>query len=263
MNVAILGAGPAGIMAAAKAIEMGHPVSIFAHKLPSQLLGAQYLHCPPPIVSPTSFKIHYKLVGSAEGYRQKVYGENWAGDISPNVIEEDHMGYDIREAYFRLREMFPIHEAHFSDFIDVEEAGILDNFDYIFSSVPRPTWKVANEEFKHQDVWAIGQPDDEEPIVAGIPDNTVLCNGDENPSWYRASNIDGYRTVEWPFNGDTWRTRPMIPGVSKIKKPLQYIPSPTTPNPANDAFIHIGRYGEWKKGILASHAIQKVEDTLK
>jgi len=178
------------------------------------------------------------------------------------VIEEDHLGWDIRKAYFDLREQFGIDQRHFTSFLDVEEAGILDNYDYVFSSIPRPAWKVDGEQFNHQQVWAIGQPIDEEPIVPWVPDNTVICNGDDSPSWYRASNINGHRTVEWPHNGDTWRKRPMVPGVSAIKKPLEYIPSPSIPNPANDAFIHIGRYGRWEKGILASHAIQQVEETL-
>lgn len=261
MEIAVLGAGPAGVLASAKAMEMGHSVAIFSDRQPGKLLGAQYLHCPPPIVSVNEFDINYELQGSVEGYRSKVYGDNWTGDVSPVVIEEHSHGWDIREAYFKLLNQLKINEAHFTSFKELEESDILDRFDKVFSSIPRPVWKVPGEEFKAQEVWAIGMDESQVPITS-VPKNTVICNGNNVPSWYRASNIDGWHTVEWPFNGDSWRKRPIIPGVAKIKKPLEVISSPYQKNPADDALIHIGRYGEWKKGILSSHAMQKVEGEL-
>ena len=261
MEVAILGAGPSGILAAAKVIEMGHTVSVFSNRTPGKLLGAQYLHCPPPIIQVSEFDIDYKLTGTPEGYRNKVYGEQWNGEVSPVVIDEHSHGWDIREAYFNLLDMFKINEAQFSSYLDVLKLGLIDNYDFVFSSLPRPTWQVPGEEFKSQEVWAIGMGKDQDPIFP-VPLNTVQCNGEEAPSWYRAANIDGWHTVEWPNHGESWRVKPIVPGVSKIKKPLERIPSPTAKNPADDHLIHIGRYGEWKKGILSSHAIEKVEEVL-
>src|SRR3546814_9008500 len=41
--------------------------------------------------------------------------------------------------------------------------------------------------------------------------NTVICNGEQSPSWYRLANVFGRTTVEWPG----YMPKPPINSVSK------------------------------------------------
>lgn len=100
-------------------------------------------------------------------------------------------------------------------------------------------------------------PDLGQEVPIGIPENTVLCNGSvDGPSWYRASNVYGYKTVEWPGS----IKKPPYPGIARVKKPL-------TTNCDCEKFleartIKVGRYGRWQKGVLSHEAFQDTLDAL-
>src|SRR4051794_1106286 len=102
-RVLVLGCGPAGLMAAHAATLAGYEPTIVSRKRKSEMYGAQYLHQPIPEVSPDkSFHVRYELDGSVDGYRDKVYGDAWRGQVSPEDLETDHEGWDIRSTYDML-----------------------------------------------------------------------------------------------------------------------------------------------------------------
>lgn len=258
IKVAVLGAGPTGLMAAGVAMEHGAKVSVFASEIPSTINGAQYLHCPPPLdVRVDSFNVNYALEGSPEDYRKKVYGDKWSGSVSPEEIETLHKGWNIRQAHDELVRIIPVNIIDpIQGYVDMASKIKIEQYDLVFSSLPRKIWKTQGEVFEVQKAWALSGSAAQSFVG---PNNTVLCNGSDSPSWYRAAMIDGYATVEWP-----WRDgkKPPIPEVVKIRKPLVYFPNQSQKNPVDDVVIHIGRYGQWLKGVLVSDAMDKVRRTV-
>ena len=270
MRVAILGSGPAGLMSAAAVCHAHdwtsnrYDINIFSANGKSSLYGAQYLHAPIPGFTPGwetksgSRLVDYRLTGSAEEYRLKVYGPMWDGTVSPEDLSEPHQAWDIRETYECLWEEF------YPNVIEVrmDPSGMRNlvkgltpfgEFDLVINTIPRPALCTEGHQFKAQTIWASGEAPD-----LGIeldrfkcPEFTVLCNGEEHPSWYRLSNIFGHKTVEWPEH-----IRPPIQA-AQVTKPLK------TNCDCWPTVLHVGRYGKWQKGVLTHHAYQEVLEHVK
>lgn len=256
----ILGCGPSGLLAAHSLAEEGYDIRIVSKKRKSEMFGAQYLHRAIPslgLYEDDGVQIAYLLSGSIQGYRDKVYGENWSGQVSPDEYgdEADHRGWDIRLAYNRLWSMygdyvenveFP-HGTAIQDYIAMS-IGI----DIVVSSLPAPAMCLRREQhvFNFQGVYAIGDAPERGVFcpVQAAPENTVLCNGEPDVGWYRTAKVFGYRTAEWP-----WSRRPPYDGVAEVAKPLN-----TTCDCQPDV-IRVGRYGKWQKGVLAHEAYEGVK----
>src|SRR4051794_14558085 len=103
MRIAVLGCGPAGLMAAHAAKVCGADVDIFSRKRKSELFGCQYLHAPiPGMTDVAPVTVRYMLNGDIEGYRRKVYGDTWDGEVSPEDLLGNHDAWDIRRTYDNL-----------------------------------------------------------------------------------------------------------------------------------------------------------------
>lgn len=264
-RVYVLGAGPAGLLAAHAARERGYDVTVFtkpgADGFPakSQLHGCQYLHqsIPGLTYSIEGRSVAYRLAGSTEDYRRKVYGEGWRGTVSPDEFgpEERHYAWDLHEAYDELWRRFlpfmvPTH-------LDGSTIGIFtkDPHGHTFLGVPAPHLCRRPEEHKFvtQDVWAMGSaPGQELPYVA--PDFTIECNGEPAPRWYRAATVFGHSTLEWPGG-----VKPPITGVAAVRKPL----STDCDCHLGKRVTRVGRYGRWTKSVLAHTAYSDALEALR
>lgn len=254
MRALVFGCGPAGLIAAhAIAMATGRTPAIASKPRKSELFGAQYLH--EPIIGleatqPAGTLIDYRLMGTADDYRVKVYGELWQDRVSPEDLIGNHYAWDIRAAYDELWDRFG------RDIIDVDVSirtgvdmtsisAIISSVDLVVSSVPKPLLCFNPQHtFASQTVWAMGDAPERGqrcPVIANP--NTVVCNGDSEPAWYRASTVFGYSTVEWPED-----KKPPIPGVAEVQKPLLNT-CDCWPN-----IVHVGRYGRWEKGVLSHTA---------
>ena len=242
-RVAILGCGPAGLMVAHAAQMSDWALQIYSKKQKSQLHGAQYLHQSiPKIDCGGPNQVSYKLRGTPEEYRRKVYGEVWDGTVSPEDFMEEHSAWDLRSAYDWLWKQFEPWIVH----CDLGLQGYAFNhqqYDLIISTVPRTAWDDDNSHFERIQIWALGDKDPDGGL-ASQPDFTVVCDGTDLCNWYRSAKIFGRSTLEWPYK-PLWLKPPMH-GAVIVTKPLRY-----TGNSAPD-FIHLGRYGAWEKGILTS-----------
>lgn len=251
MKVAIFGCGPAGLFAAHAAEMAGHKATVFSKARKSHMYGAQFLHkyIPGLSMSADRFIIDYELVGTAEDYAQKVYGDSQPSFVSPQTLAGAHEAWDIRAAYDQAWEAYSwaVRDAELKA-SDVE--GVLQHFDLIVNTVPAPVFCVKPEKhsFTSRDVWAIGDAPDrgvQSPLSAGR-DNHVLCNGYSEPSWYRVSTIKGHSTVEWPLE-----PKPPYENVAKVTKPIS-----NTCDCWDDTgkYWRAGRYGLWRKDVLSHHA---------
>lgn len=253
MRVAILGCGPAGLIAAAAALPLAD-VAIFSRNRKSDMYGAQYLHQPiPGYTDPSACEnISYNLKGTVEGYRTKVYGEKFVGSVSVEDLQENHMGWNIRDTYDALWETFKfnVQDTHVTPpFV----LGLLsqNDIDLVVNSIPAPELCYQDHTFRSVNIWAAGEaPEIGIKLPYFADPNTVICNGDEYPSWYRLANVFGRTTVEWPGH----ISKPPIRSVSKVRKPIGH----NCDCWDHPKFVSVGRYGCWSKEVLSHTAYDRV-----
>lgn len=252
MSIAVLGCGPAGLMAAHAVAQSGVEPVIYSRKQKSPLYGAQYLHAPIPGVTDRddAVTVEYLTRGTPEDYRRKVYGRTWDGTVSPEDLSEMHTAWDIRSTYEALWDEYSRLVVN----VDIDPGGvriILDNPDHsmVVNTIPLVHLCHAGHTFMSQTVWAAGDAPDLGIDIGKMfhcPPNTVICNGEETPSWYRISNIFGHTTVEWPDN-----SKPPVSTVSRVLKPTSHDCS------CWPQLFNVGRYGSWTKGVLSHSAYFK------
>lgn len=244
MRVAVLGCGPAGLIAA-HGVLMADPsaqVTILSRKVKSPMYGAQYLHNLPPGIPDTGHTIvNYTLLGDADGYRRKVYGPMWDGKVSPEDLLGEHHAWDIRGAYDWLWGEYGdlIHHTEIEPWL-VEQAIAKEHL--VINSIPRPAICRMGHTFGSTAIIAAGEaPEVGIRLPYQCPDSTVICNGADNPSWYRMCRVFGRTTVEWP--GEIGRVP--ITSAATVQKPT-YTNCDCYPQ-----VMHVGRYGRWEKGVLS------------
>ncbi len=270
MNVAILGCGPTGLLAAHACAMNGAEFRIFSKRRKSFLFGSQYLHEPIPGISDFDdcADISYETKGSPVEYRRKVHGSAWDGIISPEDFEQHDKAWNIRQAYDRLWQYYghmvesyeipvtplPSNRTAIGtmNYRHAEENLHLSEYDLVVSTVPRTYWRLPGDEFIHSKGWVMGDaPEHGEFCPFTTPkDNQIICDGTKEVGYTRLSRVFGYTTIEWPEH-----SKPPIPGVAEIIKPLRF-ESGGIPAPEN--WLFSGRYGEWHKGILATDAFTQV-----
>ena len=252
MKVAVLGCGPAGLMAAHGARNAGAHVAIYSERRKSPLYGAQYLHAPIPGVTEREDRVtvDYLMRGAPEEYRSKVYGAMWDGTVSPEDLSERHEAWDIRNTYDRLWKMY--HEYVMDVRLDAAGLDMLhrnEEVDLIINTVPLNVLCRSTHSFESTQVWAAGDAPDLGVYVGDMyhcPPDTVICNGNESPAWYRMSRIFDHTTIEWPLHAN-----PPVQTAAKVTKPTRHNCD------CWPAMLKVGRYGSWEKGVLSHTAYNK------
>lgn len=258
VRLAVLGAGPSGLVTAHIAKNLGYNVEVFSKGArKSDIYGCQYLHAPVPgihaEIQGPGIEVNYRLDGTSNGYRDKVYGQDYRGTVSPEDLIGKHMAWDLRSTYNALWE----HNGRDVHALDVSVPGALAELrrsaEVILSTIPAPMLceKPDVHKFTWQTVWAMGDAPGIQEVPVQVPEFTVICNGADTPAWYRAANVYGYKTVEWPVH-----RKPPIPEVTQVRKPLLMSCD------CNGDIIRFGRYGAWKKGILVSDVVTAVLEEL-
>jgi hypothetical protein len=259
-TVAVLGSGPSGLVAAYAADLLGWAVTIITDSpRPSGMFGAQYLHEPiPHLILAPPVRVKYQLRGTAEGYRRRVYGERSTVTVSPEELAEEHDAWDLRSMYQALwiayednmlvRKVLPG---------DVET--IKRSYDAVISTIPADALCLRPDLghfFSATEIWAAGEaPEIGISLPYDCEDNTVICNGEDTPAWYRMARIYGRLSIEWP--GDLFM-RPPLPTVARVRKPLVT----SCDCHLDEKFIRAGRYGLWRKGVLVHQAFNQAYDYL-
>lgn len=256
MKVAVLGCGPAGLLVAHAATQMGAEVRVFSKKRKSQMYGAQYLHGPIPGITDKEpdGPVKVKLLGTPDGYRRRVYGDNWHGKVSPDDLLGDHDAWNLRIAYDKLWSLYVDNVYNGQLYPEVIDR-IQEKHEITVSTVPGPILCTKSHDFLSQEIWAAGDAPEEGVFIPyPCPANTIICNGkdEESPVWYRVSNIFGQKTVEWP--GEI--PEPPVETVARVTKPLQ-----TNCN-CRPEIVRLGRYGAWRKGVLVHEVYAQAKEML-
>lgn len=260
--VAVLGCGPAGLLAAHAVGLTGQPMAVFSIKKKSVLGGAQFLHSPIPglTAEEPDFHITYQTRGDAMTYRHKVYGSD-DPTTNPPFVSMDGIQDGQTQAAWNLAGVYDQLWDAFEGSINDEAISpqwLLDHGDQfraVVSTMPLPMLckaraglVEANHSFTYQGI-RVAQGDDA-GAAQSLPDNTVAYDGDLDHVWYRASKINGVCGVEYSDRNPL----PPIPNLVPLQKPIQ-----TTCDCWPDV-LKVGRMGMWKKGILTHHAF---EDTVR
>lgn len=251
----ILGSGPAGLIAA-NTIEYltGIQPLIFSTGVKSTMYGAQFLHEPIYGTVPRTQTIWFHLKGTIDGYREKVYGMESDVEVSPETFTDTMLGFDIRETYDWLWNRWNKPQHYIPWTANHKEVSKLaakakEDGRLVISTIPAQLLcdPRSGHYFESQSIWAIGDAPDRGQLAPVRPGSgSFIYNGEKYPSWYRAANVFGHCTVEWPG-----AKRPPVSGVVKVSKPLS-TNCDCAPN-----IVRAGRYGEWKKGRLV-HEVQGI-----
>lgn len=252
MKILILGCGPAGMIAAHAAAKRGHEVVLASKPRKSRMNGAQYLHAPIPDANKApEFTINYQLSGDVLGYRTKVYGPESTVEVSPESLVGQHPAWDIREAYDWLWEEYKgqimLWEGSGPDSV----LRLLRRVrpDTTISTIPAPLMCARKHAFEEARIWAT------EFAHGQISNNTVLCQGDSRFQWYRSSRIQNYQNTEWPLSFQPPADMAMS-RVHEVVKPI------ATNCDCFPGITRMGRYGQWKKGVLSHEAWSDTNDLL-
>lgn len=246
-NVTVLGCGPAGLLAAHAATQMGRDVMICSVKKKSVIGGAQYLHRPIPGVTVRSEGVKATFIhhGDRAGYAARVYGDPQAPTSWEDFNPGEVLVWNMRDAYDRLWARFQ------SEIVDCPVTaeflinGLLRASQTpVLSTIPAKAIcpDPDNWTWKSQDVWI----DYGQGAIPEAGDMEIVYNGATGMGeWYRASSLFGWSGLEF--------SQPR-PEALHITKPL------STTWPGLTGVYGLGRYGRWTKRQLIHNAY---EDTIK
>jgi hypothetical protein len=259
MRVAILGCGPAGLIAAYAAEVAGHIPTIYSHKVQSKIFGAQYLHEPIPGLSPDEPELEIQVIkmGSARGYAKNVYND-LKMQVSWNKFKEGFTpGWSLKRVYDQL---WARYEDRIHDIIINPSAikMIVSGYDKTFSTFPaRSICSIWQHNFPAAAIWVIHGPVEKDAV--NREQNIMIYNGvDMNGAsgWYRYSCISGYES--WEFSSRHTQLQILDDGlqISEGFKPLG------TNCDCHPNLIRLGRFGKWDKNVFTHHSYQEVLDAL-
>lgn len=260
LKVAILGCGPAGMIAAQACALSGTPVNmhIYSNRTEkSHMYGAQYLHAPIPFMSRENPRlVRYELRGTVLEYRRKVYADTaFVGLVSPEKYASgSHFAWNIRETYDNLWFAYGPSVMRLQITSEIL-MGMLGDYQLVISTVPLNQLCFSGHTFQSSEIWAVGDaPDRGVRCPIRVPEFSVVCNGLDSPAWYRASNVFDRCTVEWPDG-----SRPPLTGAAKVIKPIRHN-CMCWDN--SDNLVVVGRYGAWDKQMLVHDVFTQVKDCL-
>lgn len=249
---AILGSGPAGLMAAHAAALLGQPIVILSNTSePSRLGGAQFLHKPIPEINDHNVPdrmITYRVRGDEGTYRRKVYGDGHVSFTSfANVRDgERQPAWNLIETYEKLWDMFSPHINIFSLSSEWADEAVKE-FSNILSTVPAPALcrrlhdpDAAGHGFTSQRIIV----DTSGEFARDVPDDTIIYDGTEDCTWYRSSRLFGVTGTEWSAHTPA----PPLPDLITDSKPI------ATNCSCYPEITRLGRRGTWTKGVLTHDA---------
>lgn len=242
--VAILGSGPAGLMAVHAVTMTDKPYALFSKPVKSRIGGAQFLHRYIPGLTPEAPEamITYEMLGTEAEYRSKVYGRFPVPFTSWQHIQ-DGMTQEAWSLPALYDAMWDLWSPTIND-VEVTPQWLddhVDQFECVISAIPRHAICRSAHGLVPQPHSFTSQPIKIKPTnMLPLRNNTILYNGSQSYSWYRCSNLFGTGSTEWGAD-----MMPPLQDLVTVRKPIH-----TTCNCYEDV-VRVGRYGRWEKGVLS------------
>lgn len=251
-RIAVLGCGPAGLLAVHAAATQGLGVDVYSVKKKSPHGGAQYLHRAIPELTDldADFSLRYVKLGNREGYARKVYGNPDAPVSWDKFWEGDVEAWSMGDAYDNLWEMY----SHLIRDIQLDchrAARLALEYPVIVNTIPAKAICLKPDEhtFEEQRIAlsTVGQMDAR---------NVIVYNGQETEPWYRTSNINGVAWTEYS-------TTTAVGFIEDPPKHLDYGFKPVRTNcDCHPTIRRMGRFGKWQKQVLSHEAFFDMESLL-
>lgn len=241
MNIAVLGCGPSGLIAAHAVEQLGHHVEIISRKEKSVIPGSQHLQAALPGITPhyPEYTVEFVRLGTAEGYAKKVYGDP-THPCGWEAYRGLHPSWSVYRAYDLLWERYEDRIVDHPSIGPGDLISIIGSFDKVVSSLPQPLLCTEPEHFFDGVPYYIKTleipPDDHGREV-------VVWNGLEDDHWYRWSILGEKCSIE--------STKPMagcIAGKKAIYNNCNCFP----------LVLRVGRWAKWKHGVLLHHVYTDV-----
>lgn len=246
-KVAILGCGPAGLLAAHAVERAGHEPVIISKPAKSEMPGAQYVHEAIPGITDDlpDGAVTFNKRGTKQGYAAKVYGHPGATCSWDQFPEGERPAWNMQKLYDKLWEKYHSSIEPYTLTRDYMEV-IPDSFPLVISSIPLkpmclfPDVHVFGERQVYIRTTSTWNPEIQ-------PSNLIIYNGDPSIAWYRCSLLWGH--ISYEFGHEVGHARIGV-------KPL------FTSCTCHRRIIRIGRFGQWKKGVLITDAFKEAQRAL-
>lgn len=259
MKIAILGCGPAGLLAAhAAALDGHHEINIFSRKVKTEFNGAIYMHRSIPGLTSEQpdDEIHVFKRGEARTYAQKVYGDP-EHPVSWSRIEEGVQPiWYMQRAYDELWDNWEV-DIRDRELGRFALGDLTYTYDLVVNTIPRNVFCMGSRHvFESQSIMIARMPQrkaDEASV------NVMIYNGTDVEPWYRFSDINGLPGYEFSHrSAPEALTLPYGAEVVHGYKPT-YTNCTCWEHPR---LMHLGRFGEWDKQVLSHHAFEKMQARL-
>lgn len=264
MRIAVLGSGPAALLAAHASEAAGHDVTIFTKsRKPSPITGAQYIHEPIPGLTgeePDGI-VRFHKIGTREGYANKVYGDPFAHTSWEIFPVGFRPMWSMKKVYDRLHNEW-VERMNTVD-IDCTWLDYLedkrDMFALVISGIPCPViCRDPSHEFPSVEVLF----EDHDHKDSNLGEHYIYYSGSESDPWYRSSHVGGQGWFEYGIvEGDKLLAGATVNPAQERHLRTGYKPLNTDCN-CRRRMIRVGRFGTWTKGVLVHHAYFKTLDAL-
>jgi hypothetical protein len=243
MKVAVLGCGPAGLLAAHAAVLDDHDVDILSIPIRSELPGTMYLHRSIPFITSAEpdATITYLKLGQREGYAAKVYKDPAAPCSWDKFKVGPAPAWNLREAYLTLWNLYRDRVTK-QVISPLDVPFILHEYERVISTIPaRQLCRKPYHRFRYAAVFVGSES-------LAEPDN-IVYSGLRDHAWYRTSNLFGHQATEYGR---------LLPGLRRGIKPTE-----TNCDCWRGRVLRVGRFGTWNKNHLTHHAFEHTQDYLR
>lgn len=255
MRVAILGGGPAGLLAAWAVVDAGHHPIIHErrpHKPDGTTAGVFYLHadCHLPL---RKQNVHVVVSGGGTdsverqlAYEEKVYGTRNSTHVSLPTIDLVESAYDGMQALglcWDITHQF-IAEHELLGWQHV--LAMAERYELVINTIPL-NLLLPEKEWKSQEA-TIYRSD------APLDESYMLYNVNPAVPWYRASAVFGVFTLEYSLAISRTDMREPQRKEGRYVKVRKVIDSPDAMPDLPPNVLLTGRYGAWSKSKLSHHA---------
>ena len=145
--------------------------------------------------------------------------------------------------------------AHFEDRIidcDINQVVLQylerSGLDLLISSIPAPLLCQNDHFFEAATMYVVAGD-----MEADDDDNIIVYNGDPEIPWYRSSRLWRHEFLELGAEGA--KQFPMS-ALRIGQKPLAHNCD------CHPAFMRVGRFGKWQRGVLVHHAYEEARDAV-